>query len=526
MLDRRGILAGSLAGAAAVALPQRFAAAQATGQAAAPLRIGLATEWFALDPHFHTFPTNLSIAHHVFSALTATNAEDQVVPSLAESWKADGITGLIFKLRPDAKFSDGTPVTAHDVVATIERVPKVKAATPLTIYMRGVTGAVALDDLTVRLTTAEPSPLLPRLLSAIYVVSKRVAGEPTEAFNATTAAIGSGPYKFVRWDRGERLVLAPNEHHWAGPPPFPNVVYRVMTEAPARVSALLAGDVDLIQSPSTESIDRLAAEPGVSLFKAASSRITYLQFHQGPNPLADMSGTGGKNPFADVRVRRAVSLAIPRQAIKERIMGGLATPTSQIVASGRDGFDADLKVEAVDLAAAQALLREAGWEKGFEVTLTTPNDRNVNGVKVAQAIAAALQRLNIKVIVDAVPLTVWQTGWRAGKQSMFLHGSGPQVDPYSSVVSLTHTKNMKAVLGVSNESFFSNADLDAAIQASLIEIDDNKRRTLMASTARIIRDNMALVPLYHEVIVHAARRGITTVARGDERIFAADIKPS
>jgi peptide/nickel transport system substrate-binding protein len=521
MTNRRDFLAGSLASAAAAAFPS---AARAQGDA--PLRIGLATEWFALDPHFHTFPTNLSIAHHAFSALTATDAQDRLVPSLAESWHADGKTGWVFKIRPNAKFSDGTAVTAHDVVATIARIPTVKAGTPLTIYIRGVTGASAIDDTTVKVATAAADPLLPKNLSAIYIVPKRVAGEPTEAFNGLTAAIGSGPYRFVRWDRGERLILAPNEHHWAGPPPFRNVVYRVITEAASRVAALLAGDVDVIQSASTESVDRLEKQDGIRLFKAASSRITYIQFHQGPASLADMAGSDGKNPFADARVRRAVSLAIPRQAIKDRIMSGLSTPTLQIVAPGREGHDPAMTVPPPDLNTAVALMREAGWEKGFQVTLTTPNDRNVNGVKIAEVVAAALTRLNIKVTVNAVPLAVQQAGWRAGKQSMFLHGNGPQVEPYSSLVSLTHTKNMSAALGVSNESFYSNSELDAVIEASIAEIDEAKRQVLMLRAARIAHDTTALVPIHHEVIVHGARRGISLEARGDERIFAADTRLS
>jgi len=280
----------------------------------------------------------------------------------------------------------------------------------------------------------------------------------------------------------------------------------------------------VVQGPGTDSIERLSRDPNLTVFRAPSSRITYVQFHQGPQPLADMSGTGGRNPFADVRVRRAVSMAIPRQAIHERTMSGLSIPTGQIVPPGRDGHDPSIAPDAFDPDRARALLIESGWGEGFDVALTTATDRNINGTRIAQAIAASLRRVNIRINVNAVPLTVQQSGWRAGQQSMFLHGNGPQVEPYIGLTNLTHTKRMADGIGTSNESFYSNPELDAVIRDSLIELDEGKRIALMRHAAGIVRDTMALVPLHHETIVVAARRGVTTVARGDERIFAAEIR--
>jgi peptide/nickel transport system substrate-binding protein len=516
-MHRRDVL--SLA-ATTLALP-RIAASQPAGET---LRIAVPTEWFSLDPHFHTFPANLSMAGHVFSALTATDAEDALRPVLAERWEAEGGAAWIFRLRQGVVFSDGTPLTAEDVVATLERIPRVRAPSPLTPLIRSVAGATAPDPLTVRIATRYPDPLLPKLLSAVHVIPRRFTDQTTsERFNSMEMAIGSGPYRYVSWQRGDRLIMERNERFFGERPAFARVEYRVITNGAAREAALLAGDIDVVQSPNTDSIERLAREPNLAVFRAPSSRITYVGLHQGPQPLADMSGTGGRNPFADPRVRRAISLAIPRQAIQERTMAGLSIPTGQIVAPGRDGHEPSILPDPFDPDRARALMVEAGWGDGFEVALTTATDRNVNGTRIAQAIAASLRRINVRINVNAVPLTVQQSTWRAGQQSMFLHGNGPQVEPYVALTNLTHTKRMAEALGTSNESFYSNPELDAVIRASLIEIDDARRIALMRRAALIVRDTVPLVPLHHEVIVVAARRGFSTIARGDERIFAAEI---
>jgi peptide/nickel transport system substrate-binding protein len=515
MPTRRALLAG-------LALPALRTPALAQAQPDL-LRIAVATEWFALDPHFHTFPANLSMAHHVFDALTEIDPEGRLLPRLAEEWSPRGTEGWVFRLRGDAKFSDGTQVTAEDVKATLARVAAVQTPARLTIYTRTIASAEVIDARTIFLRTESPDPFLPRLLSAIYIIQKRFEQAPLAAFNSMEAAIGSGPFRYAGWQRGQGLTLQRNDLHWGQKPDWRQVDYRVITNTAAREAALLAGDVDFIQSPSTTSVDRLAGERGLQVARVPSARVTYVQMHQGPEPLADMKTANGKNPFADARVRRALSLSIPREAIRERIMGGLSQAAGQIVPPGYDGFNAALGIEPYDLAQAEALLKEAGWADGFEVTFTTPNDRNVNGVRVVQTIAAALRRLNIRAEVNAVPLTVQQTTWRQGKQSLFMQGAGPLVQPYLSVVSLTHTKQAARGLGTNNESFFSNAALDEVIGKSLVEIDTASRTALMERAAGLVREHTAIIPVHHEIIVHAARSTLKVFARADERIHASEI---
>ncbi len=488
------------------------------------LRAAFDTEWTALDPHYHAFPYNLSIAMTVFEALTNTNAALAPTPSLALSWQATDPQTWTLRLRPDAKFSDGTPLTAADAIASLQRVPKVpNSPGPLTPYVRPIVAMEAPDPQTLVLHTSEPTPFLPALLANVAIIPARLAAATTGQFNTGEAMIGSGPYRFLRYARGDRLELARNDSFAGRRPDWDRVEIHVVTNAAAREAGLLAHDLDFIINPSPSSAATLAQNKAVVLHKVASTRITYLQFHQGPAVLADMKGTNGRNPFADARVRRAVSLAIPREAITSRVLEGLAIPAGQMIAPGQFGFDPSIAVAPADADAAKRLLAEAGWAEGFEVALSTPADRNLNGTQVAQAIAGALTRIGIRTTLNAVPLEVYLSGWRKGNFSLIMHGAGPQPVAALLVPQLAGTKDPKTAFGVSNESFYSNPALDTLMRAAFAEIDDAKREDGLRRAARIIRDETAIVPLHHEFVLWASRPGIGFTPRMDSLTFMQDV---
>ena len=493
---------------------------------AATLQVAFDTEWSSLDPHYHAFPYNLSMAHNLFDALTTTDAELRPGPALAESWKAVDANTWEFRLREGVKFADGSPLTPADIIASFKRVPTVpNSPGPITPYVRPIASLEARDGRTLVVHTSEPTPFLPELLSNVYIIPARLAGATTAQFNTGEAAIGSGPYRFVSYARGDRLTLARNEAYWGKRPDWDRAEIRVMTNAASREAALLAHDVDFIINPSPASAATLAGNKAVALYKVASTRITYLQMNQGATVLPDLKGTGGRNPFADARVRRAVSLAIPRQAIAERVLEGLALPAGQMVAPGQFGFDPSIIVDRPDPEAARRLLAEAGWSGGFEVALSTPSDRNLNGTQVAQAIAGALTRIGIRTSVNAAPLEVYIANWRKGIYSLYMHGAGPQPVAALLVPQMAGTKDMKTAFGVSNESGFSDPALDEVMRAAFREIDNAKREALLQQAARGIRDATAIVPLHHEFVLWATRPGLAFQPRPDSLTYLENITP-
>ncbi len=501
------------------------AAAIAVPAQAQTIRVAFDAEWTSLDPHFHTFPYNLSVAYHLFDALTAHDAGQQVVPRLAESWKPVGTDRWEFRLREGARFADGTPVTAADVVASVARIRAIRNSPgPLTGLIRPVKEVIAQDARTVVFVTSVPTPALPDLLTGVFITPASLADATQEAFATGEAQKGSGPFRFVEYRRGERLVLARNPDHWAGPAPWERAELRIVTNTATREATLAAGDVDFIVNPSTSGLERLKRDPAFAVHQATSTRITYLQVHQGERPLADMTGTDGRNPFADPRVRRAVSLAIPREAITARVLDGLAVPASQIIPPGLSGYDPSLTVEAADPDQARRLLAEAGWAQGFDVRFSTPSDRNMNGRRVAEAIAAALTRIGVRVAVNAVPLNVWLAEWRRGEYSMVMHGAGPVPVPWTLVPQLVGTKDSAGGFGPSNESHYSNKALDEVMRGALGEIDTAKREALLHRAAQTVRTETAVVPLHHEAALWASRAGLTYAARADTLTYVTDIR--
>src|SRR5882757_4464943 len=302
------------------------------GAQAQELKIGLSAEPSAMDPHFHNLTPNHSATKHIFDRLLDQNGNQAIQPMLATSWKNLDDTTWEFKLRPGVKFTDGGDLTANDVIYSYCRAPRVEnSPSSFAIYSRAVTDMKAPDPLTVIIKTADAHPLLPAELSTVAIISAKAngAGEvtfdraeckgvgtypKTEAFNSGQAAIGSGPYKLVRFTKGDRIILERNDNYWGEKPEWKTVIFRPITSAGPRVAALLSGDVDMIESVPIQDLPRVKSNAGFKVVQGLSNRIIYLHFdYIDDNPPGVEAG--GKNPFRDRRVRAAISKAIDRDAI-------------------------------------------------------------------------------------------------------------------------------------------------------------------------------------------------------------------
>ncbi|MFN5883664.1 MAG: ABC transporter substrate-binding protein, partial [Burkholderiales bacterium] len=251
-MNRRHILCGLVLSAL---LPLNAPAiAQAQPQ---ELVIAIAAPISALDPHFHNLTPNNSITKHVFDNLIRTDATQQLLPGLAESWKPLDNTTWEIKLRRGVKFHDGSAFTADDVIATFKRAPEVpNSPASFSQFTRPVTSITAPDPHTVIMKTAAPHPLLPRDLTSLQIISKNQVAARTDDFNSGKAMNGTGPYKLVEYKPGERVVFARNEAWWGGKTAWPRVQYRMISNNAARVAALLSGDVHVIENVPTADAER------------------------------------------------------------------------------------------------------------------------------------------------------------------------------------------------------------------------------------------------------------------------------
>jgi peptide/nickel transport system substrate-binding protein len=497
----------------------------------ADIAIGLSSDVTSIDPHYHVLTPNNNISEQIFDSLVAKDEKQRMRPGLATSWKALDDTTWEFKLRKGVKFHDGSDFTAEDVVFSIERPATVKnSPSSFTIYTKAVTEKIIVDAYTVRLKTATPYPLMPNDLSTISIVSKKAAANAaSEDFNSGKATIGTGPFKFLRWAKGDRIELARNEAYWGPKAPWEKVQFRLIPSDPARVAALIAGDVQAIENVPTADLAKLKTNSAVSLFRSISHRVMYLHLdtNRDRTPFAyDRAGKPlEKNPLKDLRVRRAISKAINRQAIAERVMEGAAVPTGQLMPEGFFGHTPALKVEPYDPEGAKRLLAEAGYPDGFGLTLHGPNDRYVNDDQICQAIAQMLARVGIQIKVETMPSSVFfSRGTRLEFSFMLVGWAADTAEASSPLKSLLATYDRDKGMGTTNRGRYSNPRMDAVLVHALATVDDSKREKLLQEATELAIGDLGIVPLHHQVNIWAARKGIAYVPRTDERTYAHEFK--
>ena len=496
------------------------------------LSIGVAAPVTSMDPHYHTLSPNQSMASHIFNRLVDMDATAHPIPSLAESWKLVDERTWEFRLRK-TKFHDGSDFTAEDVAYTLNRVPRVlNSPGSYSIYTKSVTAVEIVDPHTIRLRTAGVYPLLPIDLSQVAILSHGIGPDPkTEDFNSGKNAIGTGPFKFIAYKPGDRVQLARNDAYWGPKPAWTEVDYRIISNDAARSAALLSGGVAFIDAVPTSDLATLRADPKLTISDVVGLRLIFLWLdHQHPDGSIYVSGPNGekldRNPLQDLRVRRALSLAINRAAITERVMEDTAIPSGQFLPRGSYSYVPDLLPPPYDPAKARQLLAEAGYPNGLRITLHGSNDRYVNDAKIIQAVGQMWTRIGVQTTVEAMP---WSTYiGRASKQEFsafqlgWSTGTGEASNPLRALIA---TYNAQKGLGTVNRGRYSNPAVDSVIEQAVVTADNDAREKLLQQATRMAMDDVAIVPLHQQKNIWAMRKGLTYAARADEENRVFDIRP-
>ncbi|MCX7342088.1 MAG: ABC transporter substrate-binding protein [Hyphomicrobiales bacterium] len=517
MLTRRSLITA----AGALALPARTAA-----QDQPDLRIGLAFEPSSFDPHFHNTTPNKSLGRSVFEPLLFQDERQAVRPGLATGWRLVDPLTWEFALRPGVRWHDGAAFGADDIVFTFERAPAVpRSPSSFAGFIAGKT-VEKIDDLTIRVRTAEPYPQMPIDLSTFGIVPASTRGATSDDYNTGKAAIGTGPFRFGGFVRGDRTLLLRNETYWGGVPPWRRVLMRVLRSDPTRVAALLAGDVDLIETVPTADLARLRGDPRFTVTSIISNRVIYLAMDQFRDESPFIKGPAGeavRNPLKDARVRRSLSHAINRQALVDRVMEGDARPASQFLDASFFGASRALGVPAYDIGVARSLLADAGFPNGFRLKMHGPQGRYANDTKLIEAIAQMFTRIGIQTEIETLPPAIFFTRGSTGgpgntpEFSMIMAGWGSAAGEMSDPLrNLAATFDAAAGRGSSNRGRYTNPAVDTAINTALATIDDTARSAALARAMEQVADDMGIIPVLYPLNTWAARRGLGIAARSDE----------
>jgi len=511
------------------------------------LKIALSSEPTAIDPHYHDLTPNNALAAHIFDSLTKQDEKQKLLPGLATSWENDGKNRWTFKLRQGVSFSNGKPFSADDVIFTFCRT--LKNETAIAGSFADITGNFASveapDPHTLVITTKMPDPLLPNFLSSVGILSSSIVPhdkltfDPAKNcgvtgawpvvgdFNDGKLAIGTGPYKFKSYVKGTAIELERNEKYWGPAEPWARVTLVPVTNAGPRLAGLLAGDYDVIENPAARDLGRIKDDKRFGYVVTPSTRVIYFQLDVERDQSPFVKAENGKNPLKDPRVRKAMSIAIDRDAIVKRIMDGAAEPAYQFLPTGMFGTLPNPPKISYDPAQAKKLLSEAGYPNGFQVTLSTTNDRYINDSQITQAVAQYLNQIGIRADVDAMARAIYFPRRSKKEFSVAIGGWASTSGEASSFLrQWPATPDEAKTIGGSNYGGYADPEFDKLIRTAITTLDDAKRSELLQQAGARVLEGGAFIPLHFESSVWAYKSNLTYIGRADQFTMAMSVKPT
>jgi peptide/nickel transport system substrate-binding protein len=495
------------------------------------LTLGLRAGPDSIDPHWSTLGSQAEALRHVFDTLVDVDETLQLKPGLAVSWEAIDDTTWDFKLREGVKFHDGSDFDAEDVKFSIERIPVVTGPMPMTLYTKYVDTVEVVDPTTIRIKTKGMAPSLPNDFTRLFVVPSETGMDArNEEFNSGAKAIGTGPYTFVSWMPKGDLVLKRFDGFWGDAPAWENVTRREIPDDAARVAALKSGQVDMINYvPAT---DYLSMKNDSALDTFVSDSVYILNIAPSvkdvePQPIKVNGVEVEGNPLQDLRVRKALDLAINRDVLVNIVLEGLGTPANQLMPAGFFGFSADLPAAPYDLDQAKALLANAGYPDGFEIDFTCTNNRVPGDAVVCEALAQMWSRLGLKVNAQALNGTVYFPAAAREEFTMAMSAWGTLTGEAAYTYgALVHTKDPEKGFGNFNRSGYSNAEFDRVFGEGSQTLDPEARRKLYEQASVIAMEDRALIPTVVLQSVWAAKAGaLNLTPRIDQETRAYAITP-
>jgi len=423
---------------------------------------------------------------------------------LAESWEFQG-KRWVFKLRKGIKFHNGAPLTSKDVVFSVEKMRDTKGGSLQAPNFKDVTEIQTPDDNTVIFVTKRPMATFLDRLDNRFIISK-VAGDKY-GDQLYQNPIGTGPYKFVSYQRGGNLVFTRNDDYWGGKAAIKEVVFRKVTEDAARLAALESGQADFINNVPIHEVARLQRHPRVRIDQIEGLRMFFLTMNV------------NFKPFDNKLVRQAVNYSVDAPSIVKNIFDGIGYPINGPVGPQVLGADPRLKRYPYDPKKARELLAQAGYRDGCDVQFYYSAGRYPKDREVCQVVAAQMVKggFRVELISQEWALFWGQEGVNGGKLPFYYIGRGGLTDADTLYDQYFRT-------GTTKRCNYSNPELDKLIEEQQKTPDTKKRVALLQQAGKILMDDAPFVPLYNLADIYGAARNLLWKKRPDERILGWDMK--
>jgi len=467
------------------------------------LTIALVSEPATLDPHKQWDPSSYYVYRNIFDNLITRNTQGEIIPQVAVSWKYVSPTVIDFKIRTDIKFHDGSPLTAEDVVYSVKRILDPAFKSPQAGQFNTITNAEIVNKETVRLTTKVPYPVLLAQLVKLSIVPKAYVTKVGDD-GLNNRPLGSGPYRFVEWQKGVKVALTANQNYWRGLPPFPKVEFLAVPEKSTRIATLQTKKTDLIVGLDEDLAIQLKNDPAIAILSAATERVAYFRI----NTLA--------GPTQDLRVRKAIAYAIDRDLLVNGLKAGYATKVNVMVAENSFGFDDSFKSHEFNPEKAKALLKEAGLGTTEIELLTAPA---VFDQRIVEAIQQMLKNVGINAKIVAMDMATFLKRMQSSPQdkdmTSFGRWSCACQDADGILYAMLHSSSIW--------SNYKSQALDDSLDKARSSIDPMERMKYYRVAHQIVETDLPLLPLYQDSIIYAAAKQLQWTPTANESMFVMDM---
>ena len=479
-----------------------------------------------MDPHSQNEGLTNSMNQQVYERLVGRDRKLDFVPALATDWQQTAPLVWRFKLRPGVKFHDGAPFSADDVVFSLRRAAE--PTSQVSVYANALGEAVKVDDLTVEFRLKAVNPVFLQHLDAVMIMSKAwcekhkvtkpLDYKNKEETHASMHANGTGPYVLASRAPSIKTTYKRNPAWWnQHEGNLQDIVYTPIGNDATRLAALISGELDFVHDPAPRDIARLRQVAGVKVIDGPENRVVFIGMDQARDKLLYANVPGDRNPFKDLRVRRALYQAIDIETLRSKLMNGQAVPTGVMAPSALAAFN-DPVLESrlpYDLPSAKRLMVEAGYPDGFEVTIDCPNNRYVNDEEICIALASMWAQLKVKLKVNAQPRTLYFPKLEKLDTSLYMLGWGGAVTDAETILTPVMRQRGDKGVGLYNYGNSRNDKFDALAAQSSIEPDPKKREQLIRAALTEWKEQIHTIPLHRQMIPWAARSNVNLVHRAD-----------